>query len=80
MATSRMRPPLVAARSRDRDQQRNDDWKSWPSVRAFIPNLPDHSTTYEIHKNLRRFGNVEFIRIEESRQGNFAKSAVVNFK
>ncbi len=58
----------------------NEEWRSWPSVRVYIPNLPSGSTTYDIHKNLHRFGKVEFIRIEETRQGNFAQSAHVTFK
>ena len=56
------------------------EWRNWSAVRARLPNLPPGTTTYDIHKNLRRFGELEFIRIEETRQGNFSKFATVNFK
>ncbi len=59
---------------------RNEDWRQWPSVRGYIPNLPKGVTTYDIHKNLNRYGSVEFIRIEESQQGNFARTANITFK
>lgn len=63
-----------------RSANKEDEWRRWPSVRVFIPNLPVGTTTYDIHKNLRRFGNVDFIRIEETRQGAFARTATVVFK
>ncbi|KAJ9607340.1 hypothetical protein H2200_008413 [Cladophialophora chaetospira] len=63
-----------------RQATRTEDWRHWPSVKGYIPNLPEGVTTYDIHKNLHRFGNVEFIKIEETRQGNFARTAFVNFK
>ncbi len=59
---------------------RSEQWRQWPSVKGYIPNLPNGVTTYEIHKNLHRFGNVEYIKIEETRQGNFARNAFVTFK
>lgn len=58
----------------------NQDWRQWSAVKAWIPNLPYGSTTSDIHKNLKRFGNVEFIRIEETKQGAFSRTAIVNFK
>ncbi|EXJ86569.1 hypothetical protein A1O3_03522 [Capronia epimyces CBS 606.96] len=63
-----------------RAPSRGEEWRTWPSVRAFIPNLPPGTTTYDIHKNLHRFGKVDFIRIEETRQGAFARRANVVFK
>ncbi|OAP59082.1 hypothetical protein AYL99_06380 [Fonsecaea erecta] len=56
------------------------EWRTWSSVKATIPNLPRGTTTYDIHKNLQRFGKLEYIRIEETRQGNFARYAHVTFR
>ncbi|OQU97853.1 hypothetical protein CLAIMM_03732 [Cladophialophora immunda] len=63
-----------------RQSNTEQEWRSWPSVKATIPNLPRGTTTYDIHKNLQRFGKLEYIRIEETRQGNFARYAQVMFK
>jgi len=80
-----MNPQLAAvSRSspRHRVQRDNNDeeWRKWPAVKALIPNLPQGTTTLDIHKNLQRFGSVEYIRIEETRQGAFARKALVTFK
>ncbi|EXJ61487.1 uncharacterized protein A1O5_11803 [Cladophialophora psammophila CBS 110553] len=56
------------------------EWRSWSSVRATIPNLPRGTTTYDIHKNLQRFGRLDYIRIEETPEGDFARRAHVTFK
>ncbi|OAL36764.1 hypothetical protein AYO20_03819 [Fonsecaea nubica] len=77
-------PPYPLNRPGTRDVTRQNsaekEWRSWPSVKATIPNLPHGTTTYDIHKNLQRFGRLEYIRIEETRQGNFARFAQVVFK
>jgi hypothetical protein len=70
--------PVAASSSETQVNSR--DWKTWLSVRVWIPNLPRGTTTYDIHWNLQRFGKLDFIRIEETRQGNFAKNAQVTFK
>ncbi|KIX06479.1 uncharacterized protein Z518_04455 [Rhinocladiella mackenziei CBS 650.93] len=77
-AVSRSGPQVAVADPTRRPPA--EEWRKWPSVRAFIPNLPRGTTTYDIHKNLQRFGKVEFIRIEETRQGVFARTAHVTFK
>ncbi|RVX71797.1 hypothetical protein B0A52_04196 [Exophiala mesophila] len=58
----------------------NAEWKQWPSVKARIPNLPHGTTTWDIQKNLSQFGNLDYIKIGETRQGDFAPSAIVTFK
>ncbi|OCT53686.1 RNA-dependent RNA polymerase 1 [Cladophialophora carrionii] len=63
-----------------RQTRRDEEWRTWPSVKAYISNLPRGVTTYDIHRNFSRFGNVEFIRMEETRQGNFAGQAIIVFK
>ncbi|KAI1610194.1 RNA-directed RNA polymerase [Exophiala viscosa] len=76
----------LAAASRSSPRHRvqrdnnNEEWRKWPAVKALIPNLPQGTTTLDIHKNLQRFGSVEYIRIEETRQGAFARKALVTFK
>ncbi|KAL2425957.1 RNA-dependent RNA polymerase 1 [Exophiala dermatitidis] len=80
MAVGRSGMAPLAVHGHGRDPARDEEWRAWPSVRAFIPNLPPATTTYDIHKNLHRFGKVDFIRLEETRQGVFARSALVTFK
>ncbi|KIX95791.1 uncharacterized protein Z520_08499 [Fonsecaea multimorphosa CBS 102226] len=63
-----------------RQSRAEPEWRNWPCVKATLPNLPLGTTTYDIHKNLQRFGKLEYIRIEETRQGNFARYANVMFK
>ncbi|KIW15418.1 hypothetical protein PV08_05464 [Exophiala spinifera] len=58
----------------------NEDWRSAPSVKCRLRRLPKGTTTLQIHKNLRRYGNVEFIRIDETRQGESSRSALITFK
>lgn len=53
---------------------------SLPSVRVYIPYLPEGTTTWVIHRSLARYGKIDSIRINESRQGNFSSGAVVTFK
>lgn len=57
-----------------------EEWMKWPSVRAYIPRLPEGTTTWDIYRNLNRYGKIDFIRINESRQGNFTNGASVTFK
>ncbi|KAK6382088.1 hypothetical protein LTS17_003973 [Exophiala oligosperma] len=57
-----------------------EEWRHAPSVRCRLRRLPRGTTTLQIHKNLRRYGNVEFIRIDETRQGESSRSALVTFK
>ena len=76
--------PATGGRSGDRDLSRqninHNDWKNLSSVKAWIPNLPAGTTTYDIHKNISRFGKVEWIQITETREGNFGRGATVTFK
>ncbi|KEF58006.1 uncharacterized protein A1O9_05929 [Exophiala aquamarina CBS 119918] len=57
-----------------------EEWKKWAVVRASIPRLPEGVSTWDIHRNLHRYGKIDFIRINESRQGNFTSGASVTFK
>ncbi|KAJ9498777.1 hypothetical protein H2202_005963 [Exophiala xenobiotica] len=58
----------------------NEEWRNAPAVKCKLHNLPPGTTTLDIHRNLRRFGNVEHIRIDETRQGDFSRTALVTFK
>lgn len=62
----------------------SDDWKKRPSIRVYIPWLPEGTTTWEIYQCLAPYGGgqgkIDFIRINESRQGNFSAGATVTFK
>ncbi|KIW95817.1 uncharacterized protein Z519_02881 [Cladophialophora bantiana CBS 173.52] len=73
-------PNRFGTRGEMRQTVSQQEWRSWSSVRATIPNLPRGTTTYDIHKNLQRFGRLEYIRIEETPQGDFARKAHVTFK
>ncbi|KAK5062829.1 hypothetical protein LTR84_004904 [Exophiala bonariae] len=62
----------------------SDDWRTRPSVRVYIPSLPEGTTTWEIYQCLAPYGGgqgkIDSIRINESRQGNFSAGATVIFK
>ncbi|RMD42261.1 hypothetical protein DV735_g2895, partial [Chaetothyriales sp. CBS 134920] len=74
------RSPLRSqARLRDSSTE-HPDWRNYTFVELFLQRLPVQTRTVDIHRNLRKYGNIILIIIKDRRDGDRSSNAEVLFK